>query len=49
MADEIYKSGSGGSSYSSDVSDEEWAFCAPLFDADEGRRTTKEAFDAQDV
>ena len=29
MAGKIYKSGSGRSGYPSDVSDEEWAFCAP--------------------
>lgn len=29
MAKKIYKSGSGKTSYASDVSDEEWAFCAP--------------------
>ena len=29
MAGKTYKSGSGRSGYPSDVSDEEWAFCAP--------------------
>jgi transposase len=29
MAKKIYKTGSGKTSYPSDVSDEEWAFCAP--------------------
>jgi transposase len=29
MAQKIYKSGSGKTNYPSDVSDEEWAFCAP--------------------
>jgi len=29
MAKKIFKSGSGKSSYPSDVTDEEWAFCAP--------------------
>src|SRR4028119_2064106 len=30
MARKIYKSGSGKTSYPSDVTDEEWAFCAPF-------------------
>lgn len=29
MAEKVYKSGSGKSGYPSDVSEEEWAFCAP--------------------
>lgn len=29
MAKKTYKKGSGKSGYPSDVSDEEWAFCAP--------------------
>src|ERR1044071_6777410 len=29
MAKKTFKSGSGKASYASDVSDEEWAFCAP--------------------
>ncbi len=29
MAEKAFKTGSGKTSYASDVTDEEWAFCAP--------------------
>ena len=32
MAKKTYKTGSGKTSYPSDVSEEEWAFCAPYLD-----------------
>ena len=51
MAKKIYKNGSGKTTYSSDVSDEEWAFCAPYLtlmkeDAPQREHPLREAFNA---
>jgi transposase len=51
MAKKIYKNGSGKNTYSSDVSDEEWAFCAPYLtlmkeDAPQREHPLREVFNA---
>jgi len=51
MAKKIFKTGSGKTSYPSDVTDEEWAFCAPYLtlmkeDAPQRRHTLRAVFNA---
>ena len=51
MAKKIYRSGSGKTTYASDVNDEEWAFCAPYLtlmkeDAPQREHPLREVFNA---
>ena len=51
MAKKIFKTGSGKTTYPSDVTDEEWAFCAPYLtlmkeDAPQREHSLRKVFNA---